>query len=109
MGDAVAEAETDRRGHDYSARALVAQDALKLRPLTSELEDLVSRIAGHADVIGEDEQSKPQRKSYAAQYGLPDPDDLAARLSKLASQLSTWHTIYEVRSGTVDVLAGEPA
>jgi hypothetical protein len=48
-------------------------------------------------------------KPYVAQHGLPDPDKLGPRLSKLGEQLSKWDTVYEVRSGTVDVRAGEPA
>src|SRR5262249_14772061 len=58
LSDAVAEAETDRKGDDDSARARVAQDALKLLARTGELEALVDRIAGHADIV-EGEEPKP--------------------------------------------------
>jgi hypothetical protein len=105
VAGAAADAETDRRGHDGSARSRVAQDAINLRRLTGELEDLVDRIAGHADIAGDEGQGK----SYVTQNGLPDPDGLGTRLSKLGKQLSTWQTVYEVRSGNVDILSGESA
>jgi hypothetical protein len=104
LSDAVAEAETDRRGDDDSARARVAQDALKLREQTGELEALVDRIAEHADIV-EGEEPKP----YVAQRGLSDPDGVGARLSELGKRVSRWQTIYEVRSGNVDIMDGESA
>lgn len=104
LSGAVAEAETDRRGDDDSARARVAQDALKLRARTGELEALVDQIAGHANIV-EGEQPKP----YVVQRGLSDPDRVGARLSELGKRVSKWHTVYEVRSGNVDILDGESA
>jgi hypothetical protein len=102
---AAAAADQERRGRDDSARARVYQDAVKLRGLTSEIEDLVGRIAHHADKVGDDKEGKP----YVDQHGLSDPDEMGPRLSKLGDQLTKWHTVYEVRSGTADVLAGESA
>jgi hypothetical protein len=101
---AVAAADENRRGQDESARARVAQDGIKLRDLTGDIEDLVDRIASHADKVG-DENGKP----YVAQRGLSDPNKLGPRLSKLGEQLREWNTVYEVRSGTADILTGESA
>jgi hypothetical protein len=104
LSDAVAEAETDRKGDDDSARARVAQDALKLLARTGELEALVDRIAGHADIV-EGEEPKP----YVAQRGLSDPAGVGGRLTELGKRVSRWQTIYEVRSGNVDIMDGESA
>jgi hypothetical protein len=101
---AVAAADENRRGQDDSARARVAQDGIKLRDLTGDIEDLVGRIASHADKVG-DEDGKP----YVAQRGLSDPNKLGPRLSRLGEQLREWNTVYEVRSGTADILTGESA
>jgi len=103
LAGAVARAETDRRGEDDSARARVVQDALKLRALTDQLEVLVNRIGDHADMVEEREQSKP----YVAQRGLSDPDRIGPRLSELGRRVSRWHTVYEVRSGTAEILDRE--
>lgn len=105
LAGAAAEAEKDRRGNDDSARAHVAQDVLTLRALTGELEDVVGRIARHADMLEDGKEGKP----YVAQHGLADPDSLGTRLSKVGKQLSTWQTVYEVRTGTVDMMTGESA
>lgn len=95
--DATGKAETDREGDvTMDAKALVAQDAIRLRDATTTVVNLITRIGEHADPVDEPKKPRP----HVRIHGLPDTDQLGPQLAAAAGTVIKWDTVFSAVAGT---------